>query len=91
MNGQVICILYDKTMDHDTFWLSLFLQILQLIMKKMNYLGLENLIEWVTYVASILLVLDWNQCQMDNPGVREVKHIIIGFWWGGLAFNSFIK
>ena len=46
-------------------------------MARLNYLGLENVIEWITYIASLLLVIDFSSCQVDNPGVREVRTAII--------------
>ena len=57
---------------HNVRGLSWHFQIIQLIGAGTNYFGFENMIEWIAYVASILLVIDVNQCQMDNSGVREV-------------------
>ena len=39
---------------------------------KFNYLGLENLIEWIVYVAAVLFVWDMPACQYK--GVRLVNY-----------------
>lgn len=45
-------------------------ELIQLMRSRLNYLGWENLIEWITYVSSILVVIDFNTCQQET-GIRE--------------------
>ena len=48
---------------------------IQIKLNRLQYFSniFENLIEWVTYIASLLLVIDWSDCQQENTGVREVR------------------
>jgi len=54
----------------------LFHQLLQIYQAKLNYLSWENLIEWITYVTSLLFVIDFQECQIDT-GYRGVG---VGWW-----------
>ena len=47
-------------------------QLLQIYQAKLQYLGFENLIEWVTYVCALLLVIDFETCQ-KSTGFRFVR------------------
>ena len=47
-------------------------QLLQVYQAKLNYLSWENLIEWITYVTSLLLVIDFEVCQRET-GYRQVR------------------
>ena len=51
-------------------------QLLQIYQAKLNYLSWENLIEWITYIASLLLVIDFEVCQRDT-GYRNVRMDLI--------------
>lgn len=48
---------------------NLLRELLQIYQAKLQYLGFENLIEWVTYVCALLLVIDFENCQ-KNTGFR---------------------
>ena len=61
--------------SHVTAHLSIFyclFQLLQVYQAKLNYLSWENLIEWITYVTSLLLVIDFEVCQRET-GYRQVR------------------
>ncbi|KAK3103049.1 hypothetical protein FSP39_016076 [Pinctada imbricata] len=45
---------------------NLLRELLQIYQAKLNYLGVENLMEWITYVAALLLVIDFETCQRDT-------------------------
>ncbi|CAC5420395.1 TRPA1 [Mytilus coruscus] len=49
---------------------NLLRELLQVYQAKLQYLGWENLIEWVTYICALLLVIDFKTCQRDT-GFRE--------------------
>lgn len=49
---------------------NLLRELLQIYQAKLNYVSWENLIEWITYIASLLLVIDFEVCQRDT-GYRE--------------------
>ncbi len=54
----------------------LLLQLFQMYNSKANYLGWENLIEWITYIFALLLVIDFTSCQQDT-GIREVRRTLV--------------
>ncbi|XP_052808936.1 transient receptor potential cation channel subfamily A member 1 homolog [Mya arenaria] len=41
-------------------------ELLQIYQAKLNYVSWENLIEWVTYVTSLLFVIDFEACQQST-------------------------
>jgi len=45
---------------------------LQIYQAKLNYLSWENLLEWVTYITSLLFVIDFEDCQ-EGTGFRGVS------------------
>ncbi|XP_048765661.1 transient receptor potential cation channel subfamily A member 1 homolog isoform X2 [Ostrea edulis] len=45
---------------------NLLRELLQIYQAKLQYLGFENLIEWVTYVCALLLVIDFENCQRST-------------------------
>nr|XP_022289772.1 transient receptor potential cation channel subfamily A member 1 homolog isoform X3 [Crassostrea virginica] len=45
---------------------NLLRELLQIYQAKLQYLGFENLIEWVTYVCALLLVIDFETCQKST-------------------------
>ncbi|XP_061171192.1 transient receptor potential cation channel subfamily A member 1 homolog isoform X1 [Saccostrea echinata] len=45
---------------------NLLRELLQIYQAKLQYLGFENLIEWVTYVCALLLVIDFESCQKST-------------------------
>lgn len=49
---------------------NLLRELLQIYQAKLNYLSWENLIEWITYITSLLLVIDFEVCQRAT-GYRE--------------------
>ncbi|XP_013406001.1 transient receptor potential cation channel subfamily A member 1 homolog isoform X2 [Lingula anatina] len=51
--------------------LTLVRELFQICYSKLNYLNVENFIEWLIYVPAILLVIDWDSCQMSNPQIRH--------------------
>ena len=60
--------------------ISRIFQILQMYQAKLNYLGFENLIEWLTYISALLTVIDVKNCQRDSgyrfvSRIRCLKHI----------------
>ena len=64
-------------------------QLLQVYQAKLNYLSWENLIEWITYVASLLLVIDFEVCQRET-GYRQVRPHLKGGLGDGRKVASFI-
>lgn len=42
---------------------NLLRELLQIYQAKLQYLGWENMIEWLTYVFALLLVIDFEECQ----------------------------
>ncbi len=62
--------MHTHTHTHTLFPVSL--QLFQIYNAKMNYLGWENLIEWIVYISALLLVIDFNGCQEDT-GIRFVR------------------
>ncbi|KAL5009533.1 hypothetical protein ScPMuIL_011838 [Solemya velum] len=49
---------------------NLLRELLQIYQAKLNYMGWENLIEWVTYITALLLVIDFEDCQRIS-GYRQ--------------------
>ncbi|GAB6033390.1 hypothetical protein CHUAL_013153 [Chamberlinius hualienensis] len=52
-------------------------EFLQMYMMRWNYLGLENLIEWICFTTSLLLTIDFTECS-SLTGVREIWQWEIG-------------
>ncbi|XP_033741695.1 transient receptor potential cation channel subfamily A member 1 homolog [Pecten maximus] len=45
---------------------NLLRELLQIYQAKLQYLGWENFIEWLTYVFALLLVIDFQECQRST-------------------------
>ena len=70
-NTQIVCS--SPRSDVTTLYIfNCLFQLLQVYQAKLNYLSWENLIEWITYVTSLLLVIDFEVCQRET-GYRQVR------------------
>lgn len=49
-----------------------FDKVFQMHMLRLHYLNLENFLEWICYVTSLLLVIDFTECAADT-GLRQVR------------------
>ena len=65
--------MYSSLFPYDNVTISrVIAQVLQLRAAKWSYFSPENAMELIAYLGSILLVMDFSQCQQDT-GIRTVS------------------
>ncbi|XP_068249793.1 transient receptor potential cation channel subfamily A member 1 homolog isoform X2 [Palaemon carinicauda] len=59
-------------------------EIFQFYQARLNYLGLENLIEWACYITAVLVVWDFNDCKVREDWQWQVAAASIFMAWMNL-------